>query len=824
MFQNILFATLRNLARNRAYTAVGILGLSIGLCAALLTGLSVYQQLRYEHFIPGYERIYLAASGFYPGGRPPIYMSGSPGFQAARMQQVYPEIEAITRLANTPTVVKQGQIEANEWINWVDPNMLDVLPLPLISGSLQDALARPDSIVLTEHLARKYFGDQNPIGRTLLLDGKHVETVTAVARDLPRNQTNIEGDAFARGSEASSALARCDRDDIENSKRGALAICGWTLFRLNAKTDIGRLTERIPELIASYPPLPAQFKALAVFMPIDRVNLFEGLHPGARAALAESLAVGALILFAACVVFVNLATARAAQRAKEVGVRKACGADRSALIVQFIGESLLTVLLASLLAMSMTELLLPKLNAFLDTTIDFDYWRQPALLAWIALGALLVSLAAGAYPALVLSSFRPKDVLKGSIALSGSQWSRQLLIVSQCAILIGLIVASAVVYQQRHFATHEALRVNADQVLVVHSPCQTAFVDALRALPGVRQAHCSSESFLTDESFCNCLLKDGTPLAVNFDDDDFGAFALYGIAPLAGSVEPDAADTEADNRRGEVVINQAALKRLGFNSAAAAIGQPLELRNGDGSWVAHTGNGRDAPPQPENTIIAVVPDFAFEAVMQPIRPTVYWPMHHVTSRASEGKTNEPGLIAVKLKSNEIPETLTAIDRLWGEFARPADSSSNDTIRRYFVHDYIENLYRGVLRQAQAFGMFAVIAVVLASLGLLGLASAVASRRTKEVGIRKALGAGTTDILLMLLRQFSLPVLWASLLAWPISAWLLSRWLDSFARHVSLRPIVFVAASALALLISLATVSWHVWQVASTKPVTALRYE
>jgi putative ABC transport system permease protein len=835
VFQSMLFATLRNLARDRTYAAVGILGLAIGLCAAMLAGLSVYQQLSFEHFIPGYDRTYTTVIGIVPASRPTMYLRNAPGFQGPLMQRMYPEIEAITRLAPDEVTLKQGQIESTELIHWADPSLFDVLPLPVIRGSLKDALQRPDSIVLTEQLARKYFGDQNPIGRTLLLGGDRVETVTAVLKDFPIHGTSIlkefpvhgthlrDSGIFIRGTDTRSGLATCDRDDIENAKNGSVTLCGPLFFRIRAGADIHRMQARTPQLIASFPPLPPQANAITEFLRIDRLQLHEGLFPGARSRMVEAMAVGVLILFASCTVFINLATARATRRAKEVGVRKACGAHRAALIAQFLGESLLTVVIAAMVAMSMTELLLPRLNAFLDSTIEFDYWRQPVLMGWIALGVLLVGVVAGLYPALVLSAFRPKNVLKGSVALAGRQWGRQILVISQCAILIGLIVASAVIYQQRYFATHEALRVKTDRVLLIESPCRAALVDALRALPGIAQTYCSNESFLTRARFCNCLQADGSPLTVDFANVEFGAFGLYGVSPVAGAIEERDSDSRAGATSSRIVINEAAVRALGYASASAAIGQPLELKDGYGKWVTSNTSDRDTAAPPRSEIIAVVPDFAFEAVTDRIRPSVYWPLNRPTE--DKGSTfSSPALINVKLKGKQIPETLRAIDRLWNTLGQSPTASQPTPIHQYFLRDYLEDLYRAVLREAQVFGMFALIAIILASLGLLGLASAIADRRTKEVGIRKAVGAGTKDILLMLLRQFSLPIVWASLLAWPISAWLLNRWLDSFARHVSLQPLVFLGASLLALLISVATVASHVWRVANTRPVVALHYE
>jgi putative ABC transport system permease protein len=476
----------------------------------------------------------------------------------------------------------------------------------------------------------------------------------------------------------------------------------------------------------------------------------------------------------------------------------------------------LTVMLSAIVAVSLTELVLPWISALLDVQLQFDYWRRPGLLGAILLGVVVVGLLAGAYPALVSSAFRPKDVLKGSVWLSGTQWMRQILIVAQCTILIGLTISAVVVYQQRYFGMHEALRVNTDQVLVLESPCKRSYVDALRALPGVRQAACSSQSFLYGNEFCNCITADGLPLAVDMTRVDLGEFALYGIRAVAGNLEPGDADSRTA-ALSHVVINEAALRPLGFASASAAIGQPLALKDSDGDWFGPGGDAAAAAPA--NEIIAVVPDFAFLAIIQRVHPTIYW------SAAGHQRQDLRNLISVKLVGEQIPETLDAIDRLSDTLGRSADAKDPAAHwRRYFLNESIQSRYSSLLRAAVLCAVSAMLVVVLSGLGLLGVASAVAERRTKEVGIRKAMGASNANILVMLLKQFSMPIGWASLIAWPVSAWLLQRWLEGFPRHVSLQVWVFIGASVLALTISLATIAAQALRVARANPVAALHYQ
>jgi len=455
------------------------------------------------------------------------------------------------------------------------------------------------------------------------------------------------------------------------------------------------------------------------------------------------------------------------------------------------------VALAACMGLVMAGLVLPYVNAFLDSGGQLNLSHDAGLAACVVVGVLVVGVLAGAYPAFVLSAFRPSTVLKGSVLQSGgSAIARQSLVAVQFAILIGLILAASVIYRQCIYATREALRVDTDQVLLIRSSCKQALLNELRALPGVRGAHCSSQALLDRGMFLNARLRDGSPVAIDVAATEFGAFALYGIKPVAGTLPPDSLPQH-------VVINETAARRFGFHSPAEAVGQPLPLAEG----LKELADTVEAAMR-DNRIVAVVPDFSFDAAAQKIRPAVFL----------EEPPGRYQLINIRLTGRKIPETLAAIDRI------SVATGAEKPLDRFFLDEYIEGLYLAVLREAQAFGIFAVLALVLACLGLLGLSAATADSRTREIGIRKAMGAGTADILRMLLWQFSTPILWASLLAWPLTGFLISHWLDGFADHVELRPWPFLASSALALVIALLTVGAHATQIARAKPVAALRYE
>jgi putative ABC transport system permease protein len=523
---------------------------------------------------------------------------------------------------------------------------------------------------------------------------------------------------------------------------------------------------------------------------LDRIHLDPLVNPGARERLALIATTGALILLVACINFVNLATARASTRATEVGVRKALGASRGALVVQFLGETLLYVLFATLLGAMATELLLPHVNAFLETGAGFDFPRDTPLLGWIGVGILSIAIAAGLYPAFVLSSFKPATVLKGAATHSrAATLARQLLVVIQFAVLIGFIIAAIVIYEQRTFAASGGLRVATDQHYIMPDvPCESSFSKELPRLAGVHGVSCSSFAFIGNFGFFTTQKKDGSYLTIGVSAVDERGFALYGIKPLAGRFYRDGVEG-----RTHVVINEAAVRLLGYGTPEQALGKRVPVQIG----------GNDVE------VIGVVKDFGIAMVDEtlPISATVFL-----------YRPEDLTLLDVKLSGQSIPEVLTSIESLWHR------TMSGPMPGTGFIDQLIEEHYRTMLRQAHLFGILSVVAVVLSCLGLIGLSAAATARRTREIGVRKAMGADRAQIVRLLLWRFTQPVLLAALVACPIAAWLLSRWLAHFAYHIDLAAWPFVASTALTLGVALLTVSAHCYSVAREKPVRALRYE
>jgi putative ABC transport system permease protein len=838
MLRHFLVTTLRILGANRLQSAIAIFGLALGLAAAILDGLVVANQLSFDHFIPGHENLYFAAikSPFGAGlrGTEAAYTLSSPHELAALFEQV-PQVREATRYQGDHVRLQRGEMESRESIYSADPNIFHLLRLPVLYGDLDTALIQPDGIVLPVSTARKYFGRDDVVGQTIEINRIHAMTVRAVIADLPANASNFSTGIFVSGKAPFSGLAKDDLNPPMGAQ-GKIWLDATTVVRVGPGASVSDAQPRITGLVQTRVHLKSG--PLDVHLvPLDGAHVAHELAPAVGARLGVLSLVALLVLFLGCANFVNISTARAARRGVEVGIRKVSGASRMALTAQFLGEGIVQALLALCIATVVVELSLPSVNSFLQTGAVFDYWRDPILAVSLVLGAAMVGVLAGAYPAMVLSAFQPAVVLKGLILGVGrTVLVRQLLVGLQFVILIVLIAASVVVFEQYRFSIREALRVNTDQMMFVRDQrCDSPFEAGVRALPGVRGEACSSVAMLPELGWQEEVKRHGggTPFPLRLVPAGYGLFELYGLKPAAGrffSRERGGDEVPADPMQdlmAHYVINETAVRQLGFSSPQAAVGErisfnqppPNHAMSSDKSGGPAALNGTsygDGPSGRETldgVVIGVVPDFSLFPSDDPVPPTAYsvgWTVLKPQPAAT--------LIHVKLKGRDIPETLNAIDGLWRKTVadRPIDRS--------FLDSYIENLVITMLRQGEAFAVFAGIAVLLACLGLFALSIAAAERRTKEIGIRKAMGASSTDIVLLLLWQFLKPVLWAVVIALPLAWALMQRWLSGYAYHVTPGPWPYLGAAALAIAIAMVTVITHAILTARAVPATALRYE
>ena len=789
MIGNYWKSALAHASGNRLFAAINTAGLAIGVATSVLMFVIVRADLTHNDFIPNYRNTYLAVTAVIPPGHPTDYKLRSNHQVAGLFKARFGEIAAITRLVIQPIPVRNGDVlTKQELVYWTDPDAFRILDLPTLHGNLPLALSRPDGVVLTRGMAIKYFNEEDAVGRRIEIGGEPM-TVNAVIRDLPPQRTELETGIFASGRASHSELARLDATSSDGS---GFTVTALTYFQLAPGASVTSIEADAPAVMdAIWKARPPSMKVTLIPLRLDEIHLFEGLNPGVRTRIAFSVLIGVLVLFLACVNFVNLSTARSTRRAVEVGVRKATGASRAQLILQFVGESLLYVVVASIFGMALVELLLPRVDVFLGGGVYFEFGRDPRMLMTLGAAGLALGVVAGAYPAFVLSGFRPATVLRGLvIAPESANILRRVLVVLQFAILIGLTIAAAVIYRQREFATTDALRVNTDQVLALEAECKPALMNELRAIGGVRAAACTSSDLFTAGSFGPVNLEGGTAVTASIVNVDSATFDVYGLRPRAGRFFSRDHGDEAHAQVGRFperwVINESAVRTFGFESPEAALGQTVD----------HIGQ-----------IIGVVEDFSLGSLRKQILPTVY---KHGSGRSDQ--------IHLKLAGQQIPETLQAIDGAWRK------AGADQPLTRFFVDEHIRNLYAAELKQAQVFALFAGVAVLLACLGLFGLSAFTTERRVREIGLRKAMGASSGEIMRLLLWQFAKPVLWSSLVAWPVVGWLMNRWLEGFAYRIDLEAWVFATATVFATVVALLTVAMHCHLVARARPAAALKAE
>jgi len=810
MIGHHLHLAARSIPRAGPFVFISIVGLAIGLGAALLIGLYVYDELSYERWLPNSDRVYLISVRSPDGSMTDRGPSDVGRWVAAD----YPQFEAVTRLQPNGGFFKRDEHVFSENIVWADANVFDVLRFPVIAGTLAGALDQPNTLVVTRRIAEKYFGRADVVGETLLFNGERAMKVTAVIENLPSN-THLFVDVLAAGSAGDSPIVEQDAKPMT-----VVGAKGWmfhTYGLLKRGESIEPLREGIRTLPDRHSERAAGGQAASEIWPLI-VTQIRTIHLGARdvaspdtedyGRLYGAIGIGALIILAAAINFVTLRTALAMRRAVEVGVRKACGGNRRALFAQFMSEVFVHVCVATTLGVALTGAALPALNTFLNRTIEWQTLFRPVFLGGVAALVVTVTLLAGSYPAFVLASFRPSLVTKARTTGRLQSGVRQALVALQFAIVIAVLIATIVVHRQTAFGMRESLRQNSDPTLLLRTRCSDAIKDALSRLPGVKGTACSGYVLQAGVGGVGPVqYKGGERLVLGQIDVDVGYFELYGIELAAGRYFSDDFGADKTPKDGKwtvpesILLNEAGVAKLGIASPQAAIGEMVNVNHP--SAFAGTFSGEHTAQ-----IVGVVKDFQIGTVRRDFYPTMFF-------------VDPPafGVLSMKLDGRATPETLDAVDRIWSRMGdRPGPPE------RWFFEQTIQNIYGDLRRDFELFSIFASVAILISALGLVGLAAHAASARTKEIGVRKVLGSGRAEIMRLLMWQFSRPVLLANLIAWPAAYLAMSSWLAGFARRIDLEPWMFVGAALAALAVAALTVAAHAWAIAAVRPVVALRHE
>jgi putative ABC transport system permease protein len=758
-----------------------------------------------------------------------MFFQMAPYVAKTALKKDFPQIERVGYvLSSSPVIMKDGQATVSDDYAITDDDFLKVVKLPLLSGM---TLSAAQTAVLSRSEAIRRFGTDQVLGQTITVVSKGVPRdykITGVFKDIPKN-SHLKLNGILR-TDFNSYWADAPEFMTQWGWQS-----GWMYVDLRPGTNVKQLEAELPAWEKRNIPdetnnsvrLNQGDQEDFHFVNVRDVHLGKAqgasMTPGNdRRTIATFAIIAVLILGMAVINFTNLATARASQRAREVALRKVLGATRNQLIIQFVAESILISAVAMLLALALVELLVRPFSAFLNADMVLDYVGADGILLPAIGITLFVGIVSGLYPAFFLSRFQPALVLKAnrsSAETPGSGRLRAALVVLQFAVSIGLIVCTAVVYGQTVYARTVDPGYKRDHILQVDNLGRgelrargEAIVEQMKRVPGVVAVGRTDLGVSTQNNReIGVLLPGATkPVDIGSYEVDTGFFDAMGLKLKAGRwFDPkrpmddqtlpfprDLAAERAMATRGvNVVINELAAKRLGYRSPQDAIGKTFrnELYSKD------TGDANI-------TVIGVVGDTRFRSVRDQVQPLMF-------SATLEG----PNWMVIRYRGD--PQAVrSAVERKWKEIA------SDVPFEAKFSEDIVRELYKAEQARAQIFAAFSLLAVVIGCLGLFGLAAFTAERRTKEIGIRKVLGARTRDIVRLLVWQFSRPVIIANLIAWPVAWWMMRDWLNGFDQRISLTPVPFVAAAAVALGIAIATVIGHAVKVARANPIHALRYE
>ena len=796
MLINYVKVVLRGLLRHKGYAFINIGGLAIGMACCIVILLHVRDELGYDRHHKQADRIYRLVTETRTNDQTRAAVT-APLPLAPALLQDFPEVTQATRFFRPDNPVPLVQHGARRFYEprffFTDAATFDVFSYPLKEGDPQTALDEPFSVVITEAVAEKYFGDENPLGQTLTFKNFLDFTVTGVLEPLPAN-SHLRFDFLASFSSLPHWL-------------GEAMMHNWltnmcTVYLLLPPDAATALETKLAGFADTYllrnPDVTRQFH----LQPLHRIHLYSQADYGLAADgdifyvyVFSSIAL--IILFIACINFINLTTARSASRAKEVGVRKVMGADKPRLMLQFIGEASVSAVLASVLAVVLVIPALPHVNSLLGKALTLRV-DLVLLLAFLGI-TLLVGVLAGSYPALLLSSFRPAEILKGPTRsrVAGASF-RKVLVVAQFALSITLIICTIFVYRQLDYMKNRGLGFNEEAVVVVPIRDEglrqntDGIKQEVRKHPAVVQASAAAlypGGPVGRMMFRQAENDDPFPLRVLWGDYEF--IDALGVTFLAGrdfSRDHPTDETEA------FILNESAARHLGFDPETA-VGQRFERVAGSGP------EGRIA-----GRIIGVVQDFHYRSLRSQIEPLVIhlWPW--------------PNYILARIQTDQTPETLAFLEQTWNQF---------DPVHPFeyvFLDDQFDALYQNEAQLSNLFALFTLLAILVACLGLFGLISYEGQRRSREVGIRKVFGASVPQITLLLTKDLLALVVLANVIAWPIAYFYTRSWLQAFAYHTTLNVFVFILGSVLSLLIAFLTINYQAVKAAYSNPVDVLHDE
>ncbi len=810
MFRNYLKTAFRNLRKSKGFSAINIIGLAAGLASCLLIILYVTNELSYDHYNKKIDQIYRIDSDLKFGGHNFI-LASTPDPLGAAMKSELPEVKQYVRLRDHGGIlVKKGNqniLEDN--VILADSTLFDVFTLPMIAGDPHTALVNPNSVVITESTAEKYFPRVNAgavLGKMLTVNDTFLYKITGIIKDVPK-ASHFHYDFFV------SMYGQLDSYEIGQWTSNNFN----TYILLDKNADPKKLDAQLDAFVMKY--VKPFFKTLNIneedfkkqgnylhyaLMPLSRIHLYSQksgeLEANSDIQYVTIFSLIALfILLIACVNFMNLSTARSAGRAKEVGVRKVLGSLRKNLIAQFLSESLLISFLSMILALVIAALLLPYFNTLSGKSFTLNDFLSPWLLPALLLLVIIVGILAGIYPAFYLSSFKPVDVLKGKLATGfKSSWLRNGLVVFQFAISIFLIIGTLVIYSQLNFIRNKDIGYNRSQVLIIKNTDALGkdakvFKDETLQLSGVESATMTGYLPTANWRSDSPLFPEPTMDTKNAVSTQMWRVDENYIPTLGMKMEQGrnfSKDFPTDTSA--IIINEAFAKLLGLKDA---LNKPLYYMNNFPSSDFTKYN-----------IIGVVKNFNFNSLHDQVTPLVFF------------LSDQNGSIALRVNTAHIDQLIASLEKLYKKIA-PSQP---------FAYSFMDADYNKTYLSEQKMGglsiTFSILAIFIACLGLFGLITYAAEQRTKEIGIRKVLGASVTNVTTMLSRDFLRLVLIASIITFPIAWWAMNYWLQSFAYRIEISWWIFLVAGCTAIFIALITICIKAIRAAMANPVKSLRSE
>jgi putative ABC transport system permease protein len=806
MFSNLIKHSIRSFKRQRAYIIINILGLSIGIACSLLIALFVINEASYDKYNIKKDRIFRLVLNGKIGGQE-ITAAYTASVIGPTMQKEYPEVEDFLRMDNEgPTVVEYNkQAFVDDHIIQADSSFFNFFSIPVLRGDPKNLLNAPRKVVLSESTAKRIFGNENPIDKPLKIGSDTARyTVTGVMADIPEN-SHFEASIIA--SFMTNPRSK-DPTWLSNSFS--------TYLLLKPNSSYKTVDAKIPEMIIKYVgPEVERFLGLSItdfaakgnkyrfyLQNLTDIHLDPSVQPQFKASsdpkyLVIFGSIAILIVLIAAINFMNLSTAQASRRAKEVGIKKIGGSTRGMLITQFLTESFILSFISLILALLFIKVTLPYFNNLLGARLDLSLFTTWYTIPVLILFSIIVGFLAGTYPAFFLSSFNPYEVLKGNMKNSMKNGRfRRVLVVFQFAVSILLVVGTIIMYRQINYMLNKDVGFKKEQLMVINRADAIwgktkSFKDAVKAIPGVINIASSTAvpgRNNNDNGYMMEGRKDETFL-MQTNWVDYNYLETYGMTLASGRSFNESFTTDKQ----ACLVNESAVKNFSIiNITQTRFMQP-----------------RDSGKFDYLPIIGVVKNFNFESLRNPIQPYIF---------KFQNENNMWGYITVRLSAKNYSRTINEIETKWKEFV------PNNPLQYYFVDADFEQMYKQEKQNAQMAVIFSILAIFIASLGLFGLTSFTVEQRTKEIGVRKAMGSSVIDIYLVISRETIILVSVSALIAWPIIYYVAKNWLENFYYRINISVFSFIAGLTIALGIAILTISYRIMRAARVNPAQSLKYE